>query len=127
MPKVLWGRYFQIADLLDGLFQMKIEKIANLLTERAAFKYQGADVGLMLIIDNQIALAGHFGIGMHILENADLAPDSLDASPFRMCPDRRPIGKAAVSHQGVVAELQGAENINHPQARQIGNVGKATN
>jgi len=90
---------------------MMIEKFANLLTERVTLKNEGSDIGLALIVHDQIAFAGNPEVGMYIVENANLAPDSLDAIPFRACPDRRPIGKAVVFHQGVVAELQGGRVV----------------
>ena len=105
-PKKLLRWYFQIADLQDGLFQMEAEKIANSLTESEIFKDQGADVGFPRVIDNQIALTGHLGIAMHILENANFTPDSVFSFIFLSAgPQRRPILQSLITHQWMVTEF----------------------
>ena len=98
-------RRIQIADLFNRLFQVMTEKFTNLLAGRMTIEDQCADVVFTFIVYDQIALAGYSKIGMDIVENANLATDGFNATVFRLCPNRGPIGKAAVAQQGIVAEL----------------------
>jgi len=96
-----------------------------LLTESGIIKNQSPDVCIAIMLYDQKKLARDYGTGMNVDKYSNFPRNFLE-SVFSY-PDRRPIGPSEIGHQGMVAELQGAENINHPQARQIGNVGKATN
>jgi hypothetical protein len=57
--KVLWRRYFQIADVLDGLLQVLTQKIGDLLAERVILKSQSSDISFAFIVYNQKTLTGY--------------------------------------------------------------------
>lgn len=92
------GRQIQIAYVSNGVLQMTLENVSDLLAECWVFKNQGAYVRLAAMIDNQKTLARYQRVGMHIDESSNFPQNSCHFVSACLGPHRRPIAYAAIAH-----------------------------